>query len=133
MLTFTEMRRMARARVQDARALFHANRYDGAVYVIGYAIELSLKARIATSVLAQPGWPESSEEFEVRKNLQTHKLPQLLKASGREARVNQSLQAEWQLITQNWGPEARYRRVGHVTATTASDMINAVERVMKAL
>ena len=46
MISRTELRRIARARLRDAEVLFGAGRYDGAIYVCGYAIELTLKARI---------------------------------------------------------------------------------------
>jgi len=48
---------MAKARIDDAKALRAAGRYDGAVYIAGYAVECQLKARIATSLLAQGAGP----------------------------------------------------------------------------
>ncbi len=52
MLAFSDLRKLARARVDDGRALLAAGRYDGAAYITGYAIEFALKSRIATGLLA---------------------------------------------------------------------------------
>jgi hypothetical protein len=43
MLTKQELRLIAKARLQDAEALFRANRYEGSIYLCGYAIEIGLK------------------------------------------------------------------------------------------
>lgn len=45
MITIAELETIAQARLLDAEALIIAERYDGAAYICGYAIELSLKAR----------------------------------------------------------------------------------------
>jgi len=45
----TDLQKMAQAKLEDAEALLQAKRYDSAVYICGYAIELALKARICTS------------------------------------------------------------------------------------
>jgi hypothetical protein len=42
-----ELDKLAKARLDDARALLAANRFDGATYLCGYAVELALKARNA--------------------------------------------------------------------------------------
>jgi HEPN domain len=45
MLTPTQLKAIADARIDDAQALFSAGRYDGAVYLCGYAVEVALKHR----------------------------------------------------------------------------------------
>jgi len=40
-----ELDKLAQARLDDAQALLAANRYDGATYLCGYAVEMALKAR----------------------------------------------------------------------------------------
>jgi HEPN domain-containing protein len=41
---------MAQARLEDAEALLQSGRYDSAVYLCGYAVELALKARICLNL-----------------------------------------------------------------------------------
>ncbi|NLJ29092.1 MAG: HEPN domain-containing protein [Deltaproteobacteria bacterium] len=46
MIAINDLRKIAQARFKDADVLLKAWRYDGAIYLCGYAIELALKARI---------------------------------------------------------------------------------------
>jgi HEPN domain-containing protein len=46
MVSISELRKIARGRLKDAEVLLTAKRYDGAIYLCGYAIETALKARI---------------------------------------------------------------------------------------
>jgi HEPN domain-containing protein len=134
MLSFSDLRKMARARVEDAKALYAAGRYDGAVYIAGYAVECQLKARIATGLLAQGEWPESNSEFESFSRMKSHKLEDLLRLSGREARLSApKYQAAWSYILRNWKPESRYAKIGTVNAQAAENMIAAVAMLLRAL
>jgi len=81
---------MAKARIDDAKALRAAGRYDGAVYIAGYAVECQLKARIATSLLAQGAGPETNVEFDNLGRLKSHRLEDPLKLSGRKAQIDKS-------------------------------------------
>ena len=49
-LKTAELRKIAKARLKDAEALLAAHRYDGAIYLCGYAVELALKARICQTL-----------------------------------------------------------------------------------
>lgn len=50
MLTRAELTHIAQARLADAEALHQAGRYDGAVYLCGYAVEVGLKHRICVTL-----------------------------------------------------------------------------------
>jgi hypothetical protein len=133
MLGFTDLRRMAKARVADAKSLISAGRYDGAAYIVGYGVEYMLKARIATGVLGKRGWPETKDEFDVLKGLSTHDLEKLLRISGRESKVLATRKSSWSFVLQNWRPTARYSRVGTFSRIRANDMCDAVENLLKIL
>jgi hypothetical protein len=45
MLTRWNLSETSRARLMDAEVLLQSERYDGAVYVCGYAVEIALKKR----------------------------------------------------------------------------------------
>ena len=63
MLKRLDLKKIARGRLKDAEVLLNSSRYDGAVYICGYAIELSLKARIC-KVLHWAEYPSTRKEFE---------------------------------------------------------------------
>ena len=47
MIPVAELDNIARARLEDAKTLLAASRFDGATYLCGYAVEVALKARTA--------------------------------------------------------------------------------------
>ncbi len=50
MITRTELRNLAKARLKESKTLFNAKQYDTATYLCGYAVELALKARICRTL-----------------------------------------------------------------------------------
>ncbi len=50
MLDKKEVKKIARARLKDAEVLAASRRYEGAIYLCGYAVELGLKARICKTL-----------------------------------------------------------------------------------
>jgi hypothetical protein len=114
MLAASDVKRLASDRLRDAEALFAARRYDGAVYMCGYSVELALKARICKT-LKWPGFPETDNEFKGLRSFKVHDLDTLLRFTGRETVVKSVLFAEWSAVAE-WSPEARSvmeRRIRH--------------------
>ncbi len=62
MLRTGEIEQIAEARLADAQLLLDADRYDGAVYLCGDAVELGLKARICRT-LRWAGFPSTTGEL----------------------------------------------------------------------
>jgi HEPN domain-containing protein len=130
-IAWSDLRNIARARLRDAEILLSAQRYDGAVYLCGYSVEIALKARTCRAL----GWsefPETSRDFEGYQSLRTHRLDVLLHFSGAEARIKRRFMAEWSIVAM-WEPDARYRRVGTASVADAADMIRAARSVVSAL
>jgi hypothetical protein len=50
-ITTADLRGIAQARLDDADTLFQANRFDGSVYLCGYAVEIALKAKICDCLI----------------------------------------------------------------------------------
>jgi HEPN domain-containing protein len=94
--------RLARTRFRDAEILFDGQRFDGAAYLCGYAIELKLKARICRT-LRWPWFPSTRREFQDLSSFRTHDLEVLLQLSGIEARILSTLRADWDEVV-DWGP-----------------------------
>lgn len=131
MIHRTDLRKLAKMRLGDAQKLFEAKRYDGAVYLAGYAIELALKARICQT-LKWPGFPESRREFENYASFKVHNLDVLLSLSGREKKIKTSYLGEWSIVA-SWVPDVRYRVSGTATRTDVEGMLLAVKKLLKAL
>lgn len=131
MIATTDLKSIARARLNDARVLLRGKRFDGAVYLCGYSVEVALKARICRT-LKWMGFPETAAEFKGLQSIKTHDLEILLRLSGVEGRVRSKLLAEWSLIV-NWDPEKRYRPAGQFTEQQAQDTFAAATRLVKAL
>ena len=131
MISRQDLRKIARARLRDAEVLLANGRYDSAVYLCGYAIELMLKARICQT-LNWPEFPETSKELQPFQSFKTHNLATLLRLSGREQKVTNGYPREWSAVVV-WDPEGRYKQVGTATKTDAVNMIQAARVLMGAL
>jgi hypothetical protein len=135
MLTFAQLRAMSDARVQDARALYSAGRYDGAAYIVGYAVEYRLKGRIATSLLSLGQFPRSAPEFDRLSRIKSHRLEELWKLAGRESKIVKGSVVEqaWDQVQSNWSPETRYSPAGTTSGPKAMAIIRAVELLLRVL
>ena len=102
MLDLKDIKDLAKARHKDARVLLLGKRYESAMYLCGYAVELSLKARICRT-LKWAGYPATAREFDNYKSFKTHNLSVLLHLSGIEERINRDLLKEWSVVAQ-WSP-----------------------------
>ena len=131
MLDRDELSRIARARLDDADALVSAGRLDGAVYVCGYAVEMALKAKICKT-LRWEGYPETRNEFQAYQSFRTHDLDVLLRLSGVEEDVKESLPFEWSVVAQ-WNPESRYGPVDSSSEDEATSMIESAKAVLGVL
>jgi len=131
MISTKDLRVIARARLRDAQVLLKAKRFDGAVYLSGYAVELALKARICRT-LKWREFPQSGREFEDFRSLRTHSLEVLLKFSGVEERVTAKRAAEWSVVA-DWDPEKRYQAIGALKPLEAEQMVKYVERLLEIL
>lgn len=131
MITAPDLRTIAAARLDDARELLNAGRFDGATYLCGYAVELALKARICDT-LGWAGFPDSRKEFERYQSFKTHSLEVLLSLTGQEQNVKGNYLAEWSAVAV-WDPESRYKRIGTAAEPETRLMINSAEVLLGVL
>ena len=110
MLTVRQLRETARERIKDAEALFAAGRYEGAMYICGYAVEIGLKARICKT-LHWSDFPQTESEFGGHNRkyspFKIHQLNLLLSYSGREDHIRNQFTTQWSLVD-SWDPQSRY-------------------------
>jgi len=130
-ISASDLRKIARARLLDAQALSGRHRYDGSIYLCGYAVELALKYRICKT-LGWASFPASGGEFKQYQTFRTHDLDVLLHLSGREAKIKKQMFAEWSTVAA-WDPEVRYKPIGSATKASADLMIRATTVLLKAL
>lgn len=131
MISASDLRKIARARLVDAQALYEARRYDGSIYLCGYAVELALKYRICRTL----GWshfPATAGEFRSYQTFRTHDLDVLLHLSGRETKIKRQALAEWSTVA-TWDPEVRYRSIGAASRNDADRMIRSATAALRFL
>jgi hypothetical protein len=131
MVSVSELRKIARGRLNDAEVLLTAGRYDGAIYLCGYAIETALKARICRA-LKWPGYPSTRKEFEGYQSFRTHDLDVLLYLSGVEGKIKTRHFAEWSIVA-TWDSNVRYRPIGSASSQDAADMIKSTKVILGVL
>jgi HEPN domain-containing protein len=130
MLDRKVIRSIAKGRLKDAEVLLKGKRYEGAIYLCGYAVELALKARICQT-LKWTGFPATPAEFSDYKSFKTHDLDVLLHLSGLEAKIktSTSLLAGWSAVAQ-WSPESRYSPLGKATQADAESMVTSAKTLL---
>lgn len=131
MISVPDLDSIAQARVADANVLAAAGRFDGALYLCGYAVEIALKARICRT-LNWPAFPESNTEFRSFQSFRTHELAVLLQLTGRETDIKTAHFAARSTV-EVWRPESRYRTIGSASNTDASEMIASAIELLGAL
>jgi HEPN domain-containing protein len=127
----TDLQKIAQARLEDAEVLLQSGRYDSAVYLCGYAIELALKARICLN-LNWSEYPSSKADFQKYQSFKTHELDVLLRLSGTEAIMKKKYMNEWSAVA-SWNPEMRYKLVGSTSSQAAHSMITATKFLLREL
>jgi len=106
-MTRKEIGQKARQYLQDAQILINGKRYEGAVYLLGYVLELSLKRAICKCLDWQEYPPEG--KWDNYRTFKSHNLVVLLSLSRKEKMVRKTLFTEWSNVSQ-WDPGTlRYR------------------------
>jgi len=107
-----ELQELARIRIDEARVLLRARKYDGAYYLAGYAVECALKACIARRT-KRFDFPDKKTVVDSH----THDLKQLLRIAELDRLLAQEVHADpefgtnWATVA-NWSEHARYQ-LGH--------------------
>ena len=131
MLSRSDLKKIAVGRLRDSEALLKMKRYDAAIYLCGYAVEVALKARICRA-LRWAEFPQSRGEFRDYQSFRTHDLNVLLHLSGAETKIRPALVREWSAVSK-WDPEARYRPPGSASRFDAEFMIQSVKAILSVL
>lgn len=117
------LQKLCNVRRREAAALLKAGHYQGAYYLIGYAVECALKACVAKQVNRYdfPDKRLANEAF-------THDLEKLVKVAGLEPQLQSDLKSSAALelnwaVVKDWSETARYE-LG-ITRAQARDLYSA--------
>lgn len=119
----TDLQKIAQTKLKDALLLLDHHRYSNAYYLVGYAVEIGIKACIARQIAPETIPPKSFVD-----KIFQHRLPELIGLAGLKSELKSeqdrdtSFAASWNLVCQ-WSPEIRYENVDSYTAQL---MVNAV-------
>jgi len=118
-----DFQKLTELRLNEARALLDSNCYEGAYYLVGYAVECGLKACIAKQT--------QQYDFPIKDSnkIYVHDLNNLLKLSGlaEEHRANSEQNEDFKLnwaIVKDWKEDARYSL--EITMDQAQTLYSAV-------
>lgn len=120
----SDLRKLARTRLKEAKILHSAGFYDGCIYLSGYVLELALKAKIC-SLMHLQDYPD--EIF--NKKLKSHNLTDLVIASGLSndfSLANPDLFINWNKVV-SWKTDTRYNPIGQATKKYSEDFLEALE------
>ncbi|MDH4220632.1 MAG: DNA-binding protein [Candidatus Aminicenantes bacterium] len=105
-----DFQRLAELRVKEAEVLLGQGYFDGAYYLLGYAVECAFKACIARQT-KQYDFPPERKAIEA---IYQHDPIKLLKASGLEGdheiemQANSTFADNWKIV-QVWSEQLRYQ------------------------
>lgn len=141
MINPAEIRNLAQQRLCEAEILYQNGKYDGAFYLAGYSVELTLKAKICERLGIPNLFDEADKNTnairgisEIRKTLKTHNLFTLLIFSGlklkfdEEKATNIDLAKANSLLFNAWDENARYKPCGYMTNKDVEKLITLLSQ-----
>jgi hypothetical protein len=123
-VTRDDFQKLADERIADAEALLQAERFGGAYYFSGLAVECALKARIASRTNAF-----DFPDLKRAQNSRQHDLERLVEAAELKSTLDQQMAANprfrvnWNTVKQ-WQIETRYDP--NVTQPKAQELFSSV-------
>ncbi len=135
-----EIRKLAEQRLEEAEILYKNGKCDGAYYLAGYSVELTLKAKICEKLGIPNLFDETNLDTnsikgigEIRKTLKTHNLFTLLIFSGLKTKfdiekaTNIYIAKANSLLFNAWDENARYKPCGHMLDRDVEKLINLLK------
>lgn len=119
-----DLEQLVNIRVQEAKVLLDAGKYQGAYYLAGYSLECAIKACIAKQV-QQYDFPNK----ELAQKSHQHNLADLLGVAGLKQKLNEKekqdldFKLNW-AVAKDWTVESRYEC--NIEENKAKDLYQAV-------
>lgn len=120
----TELQALTSERIDDARALLQSQRWSGAYYLAGYAVECSLKS----CILARNDFGIIFDDTKFAQECRSHDLDKLIRQAAlavdlQLAASNDAIFEQNWLIAKDWSEKSRYRVW---TQAEAAKLFNAI-------
>lgn len=135
-----EIERLAQERLEEAKVLYANGKCDGAFYLAGYSVELTLKARICRTFgihgLFKDGFNEKLGGFELadlKKLLKTHNIFLLLVLAGLKVKFDNAKAQKLELMKfsslffSNWSEQSRYKPCGTMKPADVKALIDLLD------
>jgi hypothetical protein len=119
-----DFQKISKMRIREGRVLLRTNHFNGAYYLLGYAIECAIKACIARQTKRYE-FPNKNR----MKDCYNHNLETLIKAAGlslslaTELKNNSAFQVNWSVV-KDWSEEFRYEHT--IANLKAKDLYSAI-------
>lgn len=140
MKTPAEIISLAGQRLEEAKILYANNMVDGAFYLAGYAVELTLKAKCC-NLFGIPNLYDDEDKSlnsisgigDLRKLLKTHNLSLLLVCSGLKNKFdvekanNKDIAITNSLLFNCWDENARYKPCGHKDSKDVGKLLTLLD------
>jgi HEPN domain-containing protein len=110
-------------RLKEATLLLDQKDWDGAYYLVGYAVEFALKIRIISQLMQSDSFPDKK----LAENFYKHELTLLRKLAALDDEMDKdaAISPPWDIV-KDWSEQARYE-IGK-TEKQAQDLYEAVEK-----
>jgi len=125
-VTRAELQLLASDRLADAQALILAQRWSGAYYLAGYAVECGLKSCVLAHVVAHAEVIFQQRRFSEK--CWTHNVVELASLADldtvlkNDCAVNPLLEQNWNIV-KDWREDSRYQQL---TQVLAQELVDAV-------
>jgi hypothetical protein len=131
MISISELEKIAWGRLADAEWLIKGQRFDGAIYLCGYCLEIAFKARLCKDA-NRADFPETSAEFKQQnlKHWQTHSLKELSELCHLDRIFKKKYKREFFTIRRIWSVEMRYK-LSYLQKEDAEDFLAAIKTLLK--
>jgi|SRR3972149_11195590 len=124
----TDFQKLAEIRLQEAKALLDAEKFDGAYYLCGYAVECALKACIAKQT-KEHDFPD----VKIVQKSYTHNLENLLDLSGLKSDLDNKIKDDkefdnfWSIV-KDWNENSRYEFLPNKKSRDLYEAIANIEK-----
>ncbi len=133
MISLSELENISWQRFADMQCLMKGQRFDGAIYIGGYCLEIAFKARLCKEN-NRSDFPENWLEFK-KHNLQAwqkHSLIELAKLCHLYGFLKKHHRREWSSVQDVWSVEMRYKSA-NLKKEDANDFINDTKALLKVI
>lgn|GEM_PF-168503 len=140
METSQEIRDLANRRLEEAKVLIDNSFFEGAIYLAGYSVELSLKAKICDLIDIPDlfNFGNNGIKSDHTKSYRSHDLERLVLFSGLRNKL-QSAKSEdieifknWSVVCE-WSEDKRYCKCGLNSKNEADRLVQAITDVSKGI